>query len=678
MGLVSAVLRTLAVLAVAALAVNGVRAADLAPGIPTSNIDPTCKPCEDFYQFAVGGFLKEHPRPPEFPRWGAFSILAEQNRDVLHEILERAATNTLAPPGSNEQKIGAYYRSCMDEAGIERAGLGPLQPQLDAIAKIASINDLVRVSGELQRIGVVTAWQLDSGPDAKDSSRTIAELGPGRLGLPDRDSYLTSDARSETLRAQYEAYAAKLLVLAGTDGAGAPSAAHDVLAFETRLARVRPSRVDMRDPQRTYHLQSLADVSRLAPVVDWSRYAAAAGAPAFTQLNDAVPDYVHALDEIVTSTPLATWKAYLTFRLLDTYAPALPRRFAAASFAFRSGNLLGVTSELPRWRRCVAAVDGALGEALGAVYVVQAFPPSAKTQALALVNNLQSVLHEDIEQLDWMGPATRSAALAKLEAYGKKIGYPDRFRSYAALDVAGVPYAANVLAARRFASDYELMQIGRPTDRFRWGMSPPTVNAYYSPGRNEIVFPAGILQPPFFSAQTDDAVNYGAIGAIIGHEMTHGFDNLGRQFDAQGNLHDWWTSADADRFTARAQCIVDEFSAFEVVPGVHENGQLVQGEAIADLGGLTIAYRAFQRTAQYRARRSIDGYTPEQRFFLAYAQAFAASRTDAYARILALSDPHPDDRLRVIGALANFAPFREAFHCVAGDPMVRATSCKIW
>jgi putative endopeptidase len=649
-----------------------------APGLPTSNFDPTCKPCDDFYQFATGGFVKVHPRPAQFPVWDTFGILSQSNREVLHGILEAAAKDAAAPPGSNEQKIGTSYRSCMDEAGVEAAGLAPLQPQLDAIAGITDLAGLAAVAAQLQRIGVNTAWEIDSGPDERDSSKTIAQLDTARLGLPDRDYYLNEDERSKTIRDKYVAYVATLLGLDGIDQAAATAAGQNILAFETGLAKATPTRAELRDPMRTYHPEALAAVQQLAPAIDWKAYAASVGAPPFATVNVELPAYVAALQTALTTVPLATWKQYLTFKVIDTYAPTLPTRFYDASFAFHSGVMFGVTVQQARYLRCVRSVDNALGEALGAVYVAKAFPPQAKARAQALVANLQRELHDDIATLDWMSPPTRRQAEIKLAAYVKKIGYPDRFRDYSALTVVDGPYAANALAAQRFESAYELAKIGKPTDRTEWGLSPPTVNAYYSIENNEIVFPAGILQPPFFSPRNDDALNYGGIGAVIGHEMTHGFDDQGRLFDERGNLHNWWTPGDAARFAAHAQCIVDEFNGFQLDPGIHENGKLVEGEAIADLGGITLAFKAFQKTAEYKAHRPIDGYTPEQRFFLAFAQVWAGTRTDAYARQMVTVDPHPDNRFRVIGTLSNLPPFRAAFSCAAHDTMVRAHVCKIW
>jgi putative endopeptidase len=391
-----------------------------------------------------------------------------------------------------------------------------------------------------------------------------------------------------------------------------------------------------------------------------------------------VPSYVTAYDGLVASTPLATWKAYLRYKVADAYAAALPKRFADAAFAFRGTTLTGVKEQLPRSERCTAATDASLRDVLGKAYVEKTFSPAAKARALELVNNLQSTLHDDIEQLDWMSPPTKAKAVEKLGAFTKKIGYPDNWVSFAKVTVTDGPYANDVTAVRRFQSTRNIERIGKPTDRTQFGMTPPTVNAYYSPSGNEIVFPAGILQPPFFNPNADDAVNYGAIGAVIGHEMTHGFDDQGRQFDGSGNLSDWWTAADAAAFKKRAQCIVDEYSALEPLPGVHANGVNLQGEAIADLGGLTIAYKAFEKTAQAKAHKVIDGYTPEQRFFLAFAQVWRGAQTDAAIRQAALTDPHPNPRLRVIGTLSNMPEFRAAFHCAAGTAMVRKESCQIW
>ncbi len=400
--------------------------------------------------------------------------------------------------------------------------------------------------------------------------------------------------------------------------------------------------------------------------------------PKFSSVDVGIPAYVTAYDGLVASVPLSTWKAYLRYKIVDAYATALPRRFADASFAFRSTTLTGVKEQLPRSQRCTIAADASLRDVLGRAYVAKAFPPAAKARALALVNNLQSVLHDDIAQLAWMSAPTKVKAEEKLAAFTKKIGYPDTWVDFSSVSIGDASYADDIIALRRFETRRNIARIGKPTDRTLFGMTPPTVNAYYSPSDNEVVFPAGILQPPFFDPNADDAVNYGAIGAVIGHEMTHGFDDQGRQYDAKGDLDDWWTPADAAAFKKRAQCIIDEYSALEPLPGVHENGVNLQGEAVADLGGVTIAYKAFERTPEAKAHASIDGYTPEQRFFLAYAQVWRGSQTEALIREAAVTDPHPNPRLRVIGTLSNMPEFRAAFHCAAGTPMVRKDSCQIW
>jgi putative endopeptidase len=653
-------------------------AAPAVAALDRGNIDPTCKACDDFYGFATGGWSKNTTIPAGHPRWGSFDELAQRNRDQLHAILDDAAKNAGAPAGSDEQKLGAFYRSCMDTAGIESAGTAPVAPLLSGVAAVADVPGLVREIAALQQAGIDAGLPLGSRADTKNSARQIANLGFGGLGLPDRDYYLNDDERSKTIRSSYRGYVAAQLQNLGDDATAAASEADAVIALETALAQATPRRADLRDPYKLYNPTPVAGLSALAPHVPWPAYFTALGTPAFDTLNVSVPAFVSAYDAQLGATPLGTWKAYLRYHVADAYASVLPKRFDDASFAFRSGTLLGVKEQLPRWQRCTTLTDASLRDVLGKVYVTRAFPPAAKARALALVTNLQGVLRDDIRTLDWMSPPTRVRAVQKLDAFTKKIGYPDKWEDYATLPVADAALASNVVTVRKWNDARGLARIGTATDRSRWGMTPPTVNAYYNPSNDEIVFPAGILQPPFFNDAADDAVNYGAVGAVIGHEMTHGFDDQGRQFDENGNLSDWWTPADAAAFKTRAQCIVDEFSGFESAPGTHLQGRLVQGEAIADLGGLTIAYKAFERTPQFKAHAKLDGYTPEQRFFLAYAQVWRSMATEGYIRQLAATDPHPFDRFRVIGTLSNMPEFRHAFACAANDKMVRANRCQIW
>jgi putative endopeptidase len=649
-----------------------------AKAIDPADLDPTCKACDDFYQFAAGGWIKNHPIPAGHASWGALAELSDQNRAVLTSILEDVAKNTSAPAGSDTQKLGSFYRACMDEAGIEKAGTTPIDPMLTGINGINGIPALVTEVGRLHQVGINGGIPFGSDSDTKDSSKQIASLGLGGTGLPDRDYYLKPDARYVAIRTAYHSYVATQLVNLGEAQAAADADADGIIALETAIAKATPPREEMRDPAATYHPTPVAQLSTMAPHIPWSAYFATYSPPQFTTIDVAVPAYVTAYDGLLASTPLPTWKAYLRYHVADAYAASLPKRFADAQFAFRSTTLSGVKEQLPRSQRCTAATDASLRDVLGKVYVEKAFPPAAKARALALVNNLQSVLGSDIQTLDWMSAPTKTKAIEKLNAFTKKIGYPDKWVDFSKLTIVDGPYANDVTAVRRFQTARSIARIGTATDRSLFGMTPPTVNAYYNPSNNEIVFPAGILQPPFFNPNADDAVNYGAIGAVIGHEMTHGFDDQGRQFDANGNLSDWWTPADAAAFKKRAQCIVDEYNGLEPIPGVHDNGVNVQGEAIADLGGLTIAYKAFERTPQAKAHKLIDGYTPEQRFFLAYAQVWRGSQTEAAIRQAAITDPHPNPKLRVIGTLSNMPEFRAAFHCAAGSPMVRKESCQIW
>ncbi|HTJ27939.1 MAG TPA: M13 family metallopeptidase [Candidatus Limnocylindria bacterium] len=649
------------------------------PALDLRNLDTTCKACDDFYQFATGGWEKTHTLPPGRPRWGGFDELAQRNRDVLHAILEDAAKTTDAPPGSDEEKLGAFYRACMDSGAVERAGTAPIAPLLDAVAAATDVPSLVRAIATLQRSGVDAGLPFSARADTKQSTRQIAAVSFGGLGLPDRDYYTNADPRSAAIRAAYRTYVATQLQNLAEAPAAAAQDADAIIALETTLAKATPERADLRDPYKTYNPTTLAQLATLAPHVPWKTFFADYGAPPFASLNVAVPPYLGAYDAALASVPLATWKAYLRYHVADAYATALPARFENASFAFRSSVLLGVSQQLPRWQRCTVAADTALRDVLGRAYVARTFPPAAKARALALVDNLQSVLADDITHLDWMSPQTKTRALAKLAAFTKKVGYPDHWVDYSTLTIApDAAYAADTLAVRRWNDRRVIARIGTATDRSLWGMTPPTVNAYYNPSNNEIVFPAGILAPPFFNANADDAVNYGAIGAVIGHEMTHGFDDQGRRFDADGNLADWWTPQDAANFDRRAQCIVDEFDAFEPASGQHENGRLVQGEAIADLGGLTIAYKAFERTPQAKAHVKIDGYTPEQRFFLAYAQVWTSIATDGYIRQIAKTNEHPVDKYRVLGTLENLPEFQAAFACAPTDKMVRKDRCQIW
>ena len=649
------------------------------PALDAADLDRTCAPCDDFYKFATGGWRTTHEIPAGHPSWGSFDELVQRNRDELHAILEEDAKSTNAPLGSDVQKLGTYYRACMDEPAIERANLAPVEPLLHAIAAISGVAALGEQIAALQRAGVNDGLWFGSDPDTKDSSKTVAALGLGGLGLPDRDYYLNDDARTASIRGAYRAYVATQLRNLGDTAGAADAEASQVVGLETALARATPTRIALRDPRATYHPTAPDKLTALAPHLPWKGFFAQAGAPPFAWVDVGVPSFVRAYDAQLAATPLDTWKAYLRFHLADSLAAVLPARFADASFAFRSGVLYGVKEQLPRWQRCTSATEYALRTPLGKAYVARRFPPAAKARAQAMVANLRAMLRSDVADLAWMSPRTRARAVAKLDAFTEKVGYPDTWVDYSTLDVPdGAPYAVLALRVRDWNHAREMARIGKPTDRTLWGLTPSSVNAYYNVTNNEIVFPAGIFQPPFFNADADDAVNYGAIGAVIGHEMTHGFDDQGRQFDARGNLANWWTPQDAARFDRRAACIVTQFDRLEPLPGVHENGKLVQAEAVADLGGTTIAFKAFQRTAQYAAHEPIDGFTPEQRFFLAYAQVWRSLETEDYTRQLAAIDPHPNDRLRVAGTLSNMPEFAAAFSCAATSSMVRKDRCQVW
>ena len=653
-------------------------AAGLKSGIDLSSLDRSCKPCQDFYQFANGGWIKHHPIPAAYPAWGTFSVLAEHNRDVVHTILEQAA-KAHAAPGSNKQKIGDFYASCMNVAHIDAAGTKPIAAEL-ALAANASASNIGATLAALHKDGVDAFFNFGPEPDFKNSRQNIAGMDQGGLGLPDRDYYLKTDAKSVALRAAYQAHVEKMFELLGDAPAAAKTESEAVLRVETALAKNQLSRVQRRNPQNIYHKMTFGQAADLAPSLQLAAYFHDSGVSTGVPVNVAEPDFFKPLSAQIASLSQDDLHAYLRWHVAHAFAAALPTAFVNANFDFYGKTLQGTTQQLDRWKRCARATDGALGEALGQFYVAKTFPPSAKASALAMVKNIKAELRSDLSTLSWMSPQTRAKAVTKLDAFLLKIGYPDKWRSYAALTVTNGPYAQNVVASNRFETEYENGKIGKPVDRAAWEMTPPTVNAYYDPTINEIVFPAGILQPPFFNPNADMAVNYGAIGAVVGHESTHGFDDEGRQFDAQGNLTDWWTAQDAARFKSRSQCLVNQWNKLQPLPGVHENGALVEGEEIADLGGLTIAYKAFEKWQAHHPRRVIDGFTPEQRFFLGWAHVWASSERPAYIRLLAENDVHGYDKFRVNQTLSDMPQFAQAFFCKLNQPMVRPKSqeCQIW
>jgi putative endopeptidase len=650
-------------------------------GFDPANIDGTCKPCDDFNQYANGGWMARNPIPAAYPSWGSFNVLNETNRDNLRLILEAAAKNTSAPRGSVEQKIGDYYAACMDEPGIEAAGLSPLGDEFRRIEGIRNTVQLREAILHLQGNGADVLFSLSSTQDFKNSTEVIGMIDQGGLGLPDRDYYTREDEKSQEIRDEYVKHIARMFELLGDDPAKAAAQAKVVMAIETRLAKASLTNVERRDPQKLYHRMRVSEVKKLAPAFGWDGYVRGAGLSPQGDLNVATPEFFKEVSRMMKAVPMRDWKTYLRWHLISAAAPRLSSQFVEEDFNFNSRILTGTKEILPRWKRCVSRTNGALGEALGQVYVREHFKPQAKARALEMVHNLEAALREDIRNLPWMGDETRKQALAKLDAIVNKIGYPDKWRDYSALEVDRGPHVLNAFRAERFEFNRQLAKVGKPLDRAEWQMSPPTVNAYYDPQLNEIVFPAGILQPPFFGADADDAFNYGGIGAVIGHELIHGFDDQGSQFDAQGNLRNWWTEDDRKNFEARADCVRKQFDGFEVEKGLNQNGKLVLGEAIADLGGLKIAFAAYQKALERSGQPAdIEGYSPEQRFFLGYAQVWADNMRPEYARLLTNVDPHPLPRFRVIGTISNMPEFGRAFSCKPNDRMVRpeAERCTVW
>jgi endothelin-converting enzyme/putative endopeptidase len=643
-------------------------------GIDLDAMDRTADACGDFYQFACGGWMAKHPLPPDRSIYGRFDELQERNNEILHQIVEKASS---APSDADTKKIGDYYASCMDESGIAAKGLSPAKEDFDRIAAAKTPSDLAPLIGALHAKGVNVLFGFGSTPDFKDASVVIAETSQGGLGLPDRDYYLKEDANSVKLRQEYTAHVARMLRLGGDTEPQSDAGAQAVMRLETTLAKAALDRVSRRSPTNVYHKMPLSELRDLTPAFDWTAYLREAQAPAIDAVNVTEPLFMRAVNQVVASTPIDEVKTYLRWHLLGGSAEFLPKPFIDESFAFRK-VLTGAKEQRPRWKRCVDYTNGDLGELVGKAYVAQAFGAEGKARTLKMVEAIERAMDKDIQEITWMSPETKKQAVVKLQAVTNKIGYPDRWRDYSPLRVVRGDALGNSQRANTFEFRRQLGKIGKPVDKAEWFMTPPTVNAYYNPLENNINFPAGILQPPFFNKAADDAVNFGAAGAVVGHELTHGFDDQGRQFDAKGNLRDWWTPGDAKAFDERAACIANQYSGYTAVADVKLNGKLTLGENVADNGGVRLGWMALMESLAAKHLGEADGLTPEQRFFIGWGQLWCENKTDEISRVYAATNPHAPGKYRVNGVVANFPEFQKAFSCAPGKPMVNDPVCRVW
>jgi endothelin-converting enzyme/putative endopeptidase len=647
-----------------------------------SLIDKSVDPCENFYRYSCNGWFKKNPLPPDQTSYGRFTELYELNRLHLKQILEKAAAAPAASRSANEQKIGDEYASCIDEDAIEKQGIAPLQPEFDRIAALKSAGGLPALLGHLHRIGVNAFFGMGSSQDFADASQVISFYYAAGLGLPERDYYTRTDAKAVEQRKQYVEHVAKMLTLAGEHEGQAARDAETILKLETRLAKASLTITEQRDPQNLNHPTEIVSFARELSHFKLAEYDEAAHAPTSGKMNDTEPKFFAEFNTVVADTPLAVIKAYLRWQLIHAFAgTSMPVAFEQESWHFYSHILNGAEKQQERWKRCTSRIDREMGEALGQVYVAQYFPPDAKRRALSMTIAIEDAMGKDIDALDWMSSATKVKAKEKLHTVMNKIGYPDKWRDYSKLEIVRGDPLGNQKRVREFDSDRDMAKIGKPVDRGEWYMSPPTVNAYYDPQQNNVNFPAGYFQPPFFSDKEDDAANYGDMGSTVGHELTHGFDDEGRQYDKDGNLSNWWTKEDEEKFNQRAECMVKQYDAIEPVPGVHLNGKLTLGENLADLGGLWLAWIAWldkTEAAHLDMHAQIDGYTPDQRFWIAYAQQWCTQTRPEQLRTQAQTDPHAPDEYRTNTILQDLPEFAKSFSCKKTDKMVDPTACRVW
>ena len=644
-------------------------------GVELDALDRKTDPCLDFYQYACGGWIAKNPIPADRRAIGRFQEVQERNFLILRRILETTPADST---DADQKKAADYYAACMDESAIDGKGLMPLAHDLATIDALVNPDDLPILVAYLHTIGVPAFFRFNAQTDLRDATQQIADVDQAGLSLPDREYYLKTDPQSAEIRTKFAAHVERMFLLAGQSAEHAGHARQSVMSIETRLAEASLDRVRRRDPAQTQHPMTLRELQAISPAFDWKRYAEASESPAFQALNVSVPDYVNAFGRLIESTPVDDLKDYLRWHLLSVSAQMLPKTIADADFDFFSRTLAGQQQPEPRWRRCVTQTDQRLGEALGKAFVAEAFGPQAKADMLKMVQDIKGAMRQDIDAAPWMSGETKKAAMAKLDAVVDRIGYPEKWRDYSAVRVTRDDALGNLQRAIGANRRRSLAKIGQAVDRSEWSMTPPTVNAYYSPDRNNINFPAGILQPPFYRSGRDAAVNYGGAGAVIGHELTHGFDDQGRKFDGQGNLRDWWTAADAKAYEERAACVAEQYSGYTAVGDTRINGQLTLGENTADNGGLRLALMAYLAGPGARKNDKIDGFTPEQRVFIGWAQVWCENARPEAERLKAATNPHSSNKYRVIGPLSNMPEFRKAFSCKADAPMVRSTACRVW